>query len=490
MRSCWHNDVVALHNRYLRETKYSVSYDDSIVAGIVEELAQQIKSKNGGRLHPIALEEFMLSRSGSARKRYDKAMSDMLRRGFDPLRDCDIKAFIKLEKILKEEDKVAMKPPRAIMGRDPIFNLIYGRYTLPLEKLMSGLPCFAKGKDYFERGAWIEPYVGHKLFMANDYSKFESTQQVKLLRDIELRLWRALLSDEEYSVVEAAFEAKLLKRGRTSNGVRFQFMGCRGSGDMDTGLFNTIVNFVACRYFEIVNGTGCFDFIVDGDDSVLAVPVDSGEFVNTFEHFGLEAKLERIPDPTQVEFCSAKFIEYNHGSWVLIPNIPKICTNIGQLINNNFNRCIGHYYYTLGYMYSVMFPGLPFFRQLSSFLMGITKNKLLVNLKLVQSLNPAFLEAFKRCEGRDQHRIFDEKLFTVGLWLAFGLQQVELEHMYVWFSTTHIDIQGRDRRYSNRGDRCQDWESQEYCHVERCMKTSLLAAKEQLQRRNRAMAPD
>jgi len=474
MRNCCHNDVAALRNRYLKTTDNDVTYDQSVVENILDELAQDMLAQNPGVLIPYTLEEFMSSRTGSVRKRYDAAVATMTRRKFNPLRDADISCFIKNEKYAE------MKPPRAIMGRDPVFNLLYGRFTLPLEKLMAKLPCFAKGKDYFARGAWIEPYYGNYRFLANDYSKFESTQREKLLRDVELGLWKRMLHPDAYAIVELCFEIKMCKRGVTGNGVKFDFYACRGSGDMDTGLFNTIINYVACRYFEIKNMLPPKNFCVDGDDSCLAVPNHRVDYVNTFSEFGLDAKLEFV-DSNAVEFCSAKFVEYASGKFVLCPDIKKLCNNLGTLINSDFEKSVGHYYYTLGYMYHVMFGALPFFDQLSQFLMGISGTKKLINLDLVRHLNPSFLDAFKMHDenlGGVRHaRDVDPVRFRLGVWLAFGFSQAELASMETWFATTKLDLGGRDRRFNRQGKAKTPWTSDELLDVQTQMEISVVGCR-------------
>jgi hypothetical protein len=466
MRNCCHNDMAALRNRYLKESDNDVCYEETIVDDILEELACDILDVNGGLISPFSLPEFVQTRTGSARKRYDKAVQQVQSRGFDPLRDSKIKCFIKNEKYSE------MKPPRAIMGRDPVFNLLYGLFTLPLEKQLPKLKCFAKGKDYFERGAWIEDYYGKCRFVANDYSKFESTQREKLLRHVELGLWKRVLSPLDFDRLLPCFELKMAKRGVTGNGIKFDFYACRGSGDMDTGLFNSIVNYVACRYFEKVNQTGDRDFVVDGDDSVIAIPNNHGNCENTFVQFGLDAKLEYLDDPNSVEFCSAKFVEYHHGKFVLCPNIRKICNNVGTLINKNFQHSVGQYYYSLGFMYRTMFPNLPFFHQLSHFLMGITQNaKVRVNLDMFRDANPTFLDAFKSCEGDQVYRVVDVSRFELGLSLAFGMSRAELNMIYDWMSSTVIDVSGRDKKFSLSGPSCLSWQTSELLTVQASMET-------------------
>lgn len=475
MRNCCHNDVIGLANRYCKESDNPINYDLGIVNGILDELAQHIlRANNGSRMKPITLLDFLDSRTGHSKQRYCKAFSKMQKRQFDPVKDSGIKAFIKNEKYSEH------KPPREIMGRDPVFNLLYGRYTIPLEKLLKHVPGFDKGKDFFEMGKFMEKYVGSKHFMDCDFSKFESTQREALLKLVECGLWKRILAPEYLPYINSLFRIKMVKKGVTTNGVQFQFYACRGSGDMDTWLFNTILNWVACRYFEIVNKTGNTDFITTGDDSNIAVPMGFSDPIDTFKLFGFDSKLRLLRDPYDVEFCSSKYIEYFPGRWMLCPNIKKICNNIGLMINSDFNKCIGHYYYSIGYMYSVLFPNFPFFSQLSSFLMGITKNpKVRVNTEHLKFLNPMYLEFFREGSSGVQ---CSQNMVEVGFMLAFSLQRTELNQIYHYLSTTKVNVTFCDKVFRKRGNPTPPPTPFECEWVQQSMESRLLSTRPQVNR--------
>jgi hypothetical protein len=442
MRNCVHNDVIGLSNRYLKSDDNKLTYDRDLVEDIVAKLANDIKALNGGILTPLSLEEFLATRRGGARKRYASAIHDIVNEGYDPLKHSKIKAFIKNEKYAEE------KPPRMIMGRDPRFNLIYGRFTLALEKIVRKIKQFCLDKDFFQAGEFAQRNFT-SWFLENDYSKFESTQREELLRQVELGLWSRILSPSDFALVQCLFEAKMFKEGKTSNGVKFQFYACRGSGDMDTTLFNTILNYVACVYFCKINNIPT-EFLAKGDDTVIAVPYGF-EPINTFSSFAFDAKLILRKSIYDTEFCSAKFLEYDYGKWMLCPDINKLLRNIGCAINPDFYHCLGHYYYSLGFMYKQIFGGSKLFDELANFLMSITKNKSVrFNLELIEKMNPVYAEILSK--PVEQHHI-NNVVFEASLNSAFGLQRDSLERLYAYFRTQSVDISGRDKRFNKRGNR-------------------------------------
>jgi len=443
MRSCAHNEVVGLANRYMRDVPSKPTYDRAIVEQCIDELAVILEKANGGPFVPLTIAEFIQGREGYSKRRYLRAADHMARHGVDVYRGSGIKAFVKREFYSER------KAPRMIMGRDPIFNILYGRFTVPLEHAMMRVPEFSKGKDFFQRGEQLEPYM-HETILENDYSKFEASQTIPVLRQIELGLLKRLFK-MFHKIVTTLFNVKMVKRGRTTNGVKFCLVGCRGSGDIDTGLFNTLVNWVAMRYFEIVNKFPSRRFALDGDDSWSAIP-RGAPYINTYPQFCFDAKLKLKNHWSDVEYCSAKFVEYRPGRLVLMPNVRKLLNNIGHCKNELFTNCLGHYYYSLGYMYSICFPGFPIFTELSKFLMGITSNpKVRVSKQILDLTNYKFSEAFSL---GSPNRVIDYDLTLMNTLLAYDIGHEEYSSIISYFATEKPVILV-DKIFRKRGGGCK-----------------------------------
>jgi len=478
MRDCVHNEEIGLRNRYLRDIGQPESYDTALVDEILVELAGLIKQQNGGALLEIpTLHEFYESRTGHSKQRLGKALQTVADTGFDPLKCSKIKAFIKNEKYSLDEltdPESQIKDPRIIMGRDPRFGLIYGRFTTALEKIVKHVKGFDKGDTFFDMGKFIEEHPSEIWsYYYDDASKFESSQREKLLRHVECGLMKLILKPEDYQEFMRCFEVKMIKQGFTRHGLEFLFYALRCSGEFDTWLFNTILNWVAHRYFEKKNKSGNIDFITTGDDGVGAHLRNKKMTLNTFPEFGFDCTLEFVRSPTDLEFCSSKFVEYYPGKWMLCPNIPKLLRNIGFLINPDFNNCIGHYYYSLGYMYRIMFPGFPFFDQLSKFLMNITQNKRVrfVQVEHLKYLNPMYVEVFKNGKTTVE---FSEKLFKIGIQMAYSLLPSELDHVYDYFDTTEVDVSHRDNRFNKKGASAPTFSAAQCQFVQERMDASMI----------------
>lgn len=387
-------------HRYLKDTPNPASLNHNLVDRIVRDLAVKIKEEmsTSKDFDPA---DFISSKKGKLRTRYLNAHNKNVRRGVNLAQISDIGAFVKNERYFEE------KAPRMIMGRNPCFNLLYARFVQPIESAFFRLEQVANACDYSKCGEKFGKLIG-KWFFENDMSKFEASQRWFSLR-LEYMVY-ALCFPGELRQLNALFAAKMEKHGRTTAGVEFKFNFCRGSGDMDTGLGNGILNYVSTMYFQAVNfcplSAGCGlekccepscvtgQFVIKGDDSYGVMPVDAS-YVNTYQYFGFDAKLFVRTDPLAVEFCSGHFVRVS-GGWYYVQKLRKLLTSIETVINSDFikNGWCAHYYRSLGMMYKVLYRGLPVYEDLADYLMTVSDN-LGLNLTLVRDHSYGTSEAFE-----------------------------------------------------------------------------------------------
>lgn len=452
MTNCYHNSFAGLMNRYLKDDDSPPLYDQSLVERILDEFVTLLRPHLG---EFPTLSEFLSEKKGKLGNRYRKACKDVLEFGYDPYKHSRIGAFIKNE--LYSEDKT----PRMIMGRDPRFNLLYGCFTSWLEHAMVKLPEFAKGKNFDERGEqFIDLFGDVSVFdiLEGDFSKYESTQKARLLMQVEIGIFRRLLT-EMLALFEKIFWTKMHKHGYTAHGLLFYFMFCRGSGDMDTGLFNSILSWVACRYFEIVNKTYTRKFEVDGDDNGIAWPKERpSDWIDTFKLLGFDSKIIRRKNRYEYNFCSGKFLEVDRcGNIKYIQDVRKL------LMNNSIVRVrgmlkdkLGAYYYALGVMYQRLYHGSKLFFAYGEFLKrpyeklygGKYVNVDLVFQKLVSQ---DIYKVFNELQGDTMVREIDDDIFSCEMSLAFDMPFKEQYDLIEYFNSTLIDIPVElNRPFKNR----------------------------------------
>jgi hypothetical protein len=302
-----------------------------------------------------------------------------------------------------------------------------------LEHALTEISQVAKGKNFLQRGEAFSNITG-EWFLENDFSKFEASQRIRLLELIELGVWKRLSTDSDYAKLKRLFYAKLEKNGHTLNGLKFKFRGCRGSGDMDTGLFNTIINIVAIEYFLEENNLeeNIEKYMVDGDDSVTKIPRGTklSDLKNTFNDFGFDTKLVVRKDYHDVEFCSSKFIQINPGTYYQVQNLEKLLSNVGYLINPNFTHCADDYYASLGYMYMVVYKDIPLYYDLGKYLRSC-RDKHYIKTELVNGSFGAF-NAFEKTKELNIH--VDPVLAYTEIMMSTGLSPPEISYLQQQFS--------------------------------------------------------
>lgn len=380
-----------------------------------------------GPFEKMTIEEFLNTKRGPLSKRYREAAEAVFRDGLDLRKDARITPFIKNEKYFEEG-----KNPRLVYSRSPKFALLWATFILPIEHALTKLPQVAKGKNFLARGQSFGELIycpGHAM-VENDFSAFESSQRVQVFDLIQKRILNEFFP-MYFSQWAPLYEQHLHKEGWTLRGLWYYVFGLMASGDIDTGVFNTIFNFVACRYFELQNGFGNFNFMCDGDDGVLRCP-QGAECINSFADFGFNAKLIYRHDYHDVDFCSSKFIQIRPGVFYQIQNLKKMLSSLPYMINKNFDHCLSDYYGSLGYMYSVLYKGIPVYQDLAAFLMTSSSNY--VSMRILETVHYGASSAFK------EHQVFevDPNLAFVEVSMAFGYTMYELEQLVLWFSRSKL----------------------------------------------------
>lgn len=401
------------------------------------DLAERIRSK----LEPFDGSSFLERKKGRLRRRYITAYQRLCREGLDLDRDSDIAAFVKLERYYEDG-----KSPRMIMGRNPKFNVLYAQIIEPIEKAFFSLPQVANACDNFSCGKKFENLLGG-WFMENDMSKFEGSQRYEALR-LEHMVY-SLVFPESRDLLDVLFAYKIRKKGHTNTGVNFEFVECRGSGDMDTSLGNGILNYIATQYFLVKNycqhcelasctvaGCRSYKFVVKGDDSYASIPRFRDDYDNTYSLFGFDAKIVIRKQPEDVEFCSGHFLEYMPGKYIYVQKLQKLIESLTTCINADAIRCgwVKHYYASLGKMYKVLYAGVPVYEDVADFLIR-AGGSLGVNTSLINSYN--LLDMYEHHDGNKLADV-QSALIWVSLSMINKMDFAELEHIRRWFSSNEL----------------------------------------------------
>lgn len=248
------------------------------------------------------LEEVANSRPSSKKRRYLDAMGEPL--------DLQgrVSAFIKREKLSQVKVLDERKPYRLIQYRNTRYTMELQKYLLPIEHALyrykhRGRRVFAKGRDLYGRAQDLLDLPG-PIWGLLDHSRFDSLLQSAHL---ELEHW---FYTQIFPSMAPLLRCQMVNVGKTRSGIRYSCTGRRMSGDANTALGNSLINYAILR---IVMGEEAMIYL-DGDDSVVSLSTVPDETqMSRFGEFGFKTTSKFVKDFNEVEFCQASVVQTVHG---------------------------------------------------------------------------------------------------------------------------------------------------------------------------------
>lgn len=245
---------------------------------------------------------------GQKRAIYIEARETLLRDGLGP-HHAKVVAFVKTEKRYDNS-----KSPRMIQHRSPAYCLLLAKYLKPFEEAFyeqthGGLRFVTKGLNMVQRATLFRKQFllyDAPVFVLLDHSKFDASVRTEHLRYLHKQYLRAIPSRG----LAKLLKHQLVNRGVTPCGITYKVKATRMSGEFDTALGNTMLNFAVIKYCM---GKIKFHLMVDGDDSVVTMERrDLDEFkarFHLFDKLGFVTKVQYAFEPSQVEFCQCKYVD-------------------------------------------------------------------------------------------------------------------------------------------------------------------------------------
>lgn len=377
-RACCHNEYISFRNRVAFEVPKPSEHGLRQLRLLFIEKARQLKLgvtspiNEPVRMGPILpwSERAVVNYYGETTpkgKLYKEAYREL---SFRPLNDKDarISMFVKAEKLPIDalEDPLT-KDPRAIQFRAPVYSAQLAKYTLALEKTFYlTTPGATKGMDGAAKGktlsGMIERYA-RPAFLELDCSRFDAHVSSQLLK-CEHSFYNHVFSS---ATLARMLRMQLVNRGVTRTGMRYTVKGGRMSGDMNTALGNNVLQWGMIRTWLNECGVTKYDFVFDGDDSVIVLEESQVELVNERiynELFGMKAKLKIVKNLSDVEYCKGHFfgevgdLKFGRDPQLAILKdiyTTKLLVNQKQLVNYMYTLglCMAHQYSRIPVMWAL-----------------------------------------------------------------------------------------------------------------------------------------
>jgi hypothetical protein len=223
-----------------------------------------------------------------------------------------IKAFVKAEMFSD------FKNPRIICSRADEFKCFSGPYFKAIENVVFSHPNFIKHIPVLDRARYVVQHFGDDLgefkILVADHTSCE-THMHTTMGDIEWQVFQYINPDPIGEVIK-----RVLCDVQTifCNGIVAKVLS-RMSGEMNTSLGNGVGNMfatLAVVAFRYGNRWKDVRLIIEGDDSIIAVPRDMEITAEDYLRFGFVVKLDEVPTLGKAGFCSTYFLDNGEAAVV------------------------------------------------------------------------------------------------------------------------------------------------------------------------------
>lgn len=290
--------AASLANRHLPVTL--PEYDSRLF--VRQRFLRQFKTK----CRPWTYDEYINSIDDTTKRNFYRKVYAGMQQG-QPIR-AYISPFTKLEKV----STTGYKPPRLIQGRHPTFNLAYGRYIKCLERRLKHRIQFGKG-TYDQIGAKVEKLRRRwKYYMECDHTSFDAHVTVDMLRLIHQFYLSCFSDDRELRELS---RRTINNNAYSRNGETYKIRGTRMSGDVDTSLGNSLLNYYILR--SALDDLGIeSEVIVNGDDSIIFtnVPLDPATLTAQLRRYNMDSRPGVLTQNIhKIEFCRTRLVYHPNG---------------------------------------------------------------------------------------------------------------------------------------------------------------------------------
>jgi hypothetical protein len=421
-QACWRNELVSLQQRHLITEGEPELEEWMRCVTIAEDTTSLL-----GPLRRATPEEVVAHKgSPAARKRYTEAFAsiDAIGAGANATR---VSAFVKVEKW--ERDKIVpiiQKAPRSIQFRSYKYCGRLSTILLPLEKALwalevDGLCPFAKNMNTFRVASTLKAMSDRfvdPIYVLLDHAKFDSCITIPWIA-LEEAFYRKATGDSE---LRELMESQILNRGYTKGGIRYECVARKMSGEYNTSLGDTLVNYtILTDVFRNVR----HQKLLNGDDSVVILEKDDLRSVDispeTWKRYGFKTTVEVVDEFEKIDFCQARPIEIRTGVWrmVRVPSraIGRSCVSVKRYEHRAWYALVA----ALGYSELACGDGVPMMQAWA-------------NLLMRSSLGATPLASEVSRRAKLERRVTESKIVTdlarLSFFRAFGMthtQQLDFE---------------------------------------------------------------
>lgn len=348
-KSCVCNEEAALSLRHQIDT--GTRYTSKL--NLREVLKPYIK-----RIRPVGYDCILKRATPRKRKLLEQARESLLLEDLCE-KDARVRMFLKDDKYHQWKQVV----PRCIQYRSKRYCLPLASYLAPIEHYMctltdmSDTPIFAKSRNYVQRGQDIVAKMGmfhDPVVVSLDHSKFDAHVNMSLL-DVEHWFYKSCCRSPE---LKRLLHWQRINRGRTKNGTTYITRATRMSGDQNTGIGNSIINFAMTK---ALFGHMKVCYYIDGDDYLIFVERFDAPKIDPslYRQFGMETKLESTTSVIEhIDFCQTRPV-FNGAGYTMCRNPERMLKRVQWGVGKFSPKYVPKYLSSVGKCLISVGQGLP-----------------------------------------------------------------------------------------------------------------------------------
>lgn len=333
-----------------------------------------------------------------------------------------------IKDVFRQEVSESLSAPRCIQYRNKRYCLRLAQYLHPIEQAMYEVKdeyntrVFAKSRNLQQRGQDLfEKWSSFKRpkAMLLDHSKFDAHMSLPLL---ELEHWFYLQCHQDKEL-RKLLRWQITNRGWTKNGTSYVTIATRMSGDQNTGLGNSLINYAMIKCFCDVLGLKA-SIYVDGDDSVVIYEDDDiNHATDFFQQFGMSTKVEYTRDFEKVEFCQTRPV-FDGTNWHCVRNPFRLLSRLPWTVREEWARKPREYLASVGRCEVALGMGLPVGQFLGAKLAALSNRHISTPLEYV-----AKLQAMRPRSAYVVEPTFECRTSYEKAWDLTPEEQIELESL-------------------------------------------------------------
>jgi hypothetical protein len=424
---CVCNEIVGLVDRHL-------AVDSQPESGIWERSFTRFRRLyRQPRLYtPLSWEDLIKTRPGRTKRKFRMAQESLLS---SPLHrgDYNVRSFVKVEKA--QVTKLAVKAPRMIQYRTPRYTGSLARWLAPIEHWythrMRNTP-FSKGKNQRQRAQQLHKFceeMGAGCILVGidqtNYDAHEGTDALRAEHNHYQKLYHGDVSE-----LRDLLKAQLYNRGKTRHGVKYRVKATRCSGDLNTGLGNTVVNLAMLTDLMVEHGVSKNDYRIaaDGDDCVLVFRASVWPQVrgwltpSCFVPYGMEARIEFITDKLEeADYCQSRLIDFGDDIRFIRSPI-RVLQRAGVCLTSLQGSGLRKWLYSVGECELACNAGVPILQSFACAMLRCSKVTTgLKNPEVVAAMRGA-VHGPKAIAITQAGRLSFERAFGIGLDLQYRIE--------------------------------------------------------------------